>query len=255
MSGTTEYSFGRNTVEALLRHTPERLYKVFFAQELRHDRRLKALIDQAQHTGVTVQFVPRAKLDSWIPKEDSHQGVVAMVAPKPLWDLHDLLAHVKTLPPETPPLLVMLDGVTDAHNFGALIRVAAAANATAIIVPKMGSAGFSPVVGTASAGTLSWFPIAVVPNLVDAMERLKTAGVWWVGTGLDATAKAYTRYDFKGPVGLVLGSEDKGMRRLVREHCDEILTIPMNPKVASLNVSVASGVLLFEAARQRNYSS
>ncbi len=185
-------------------------------------------------------------------EETPHQGVVAMVAPKPLLDIYDLVAMVEAVQAQgEAPLVVALDDVSDPRNFGALIRVAAGAGATALMIPKVGSAGFSPAVGKASAGTLELMNIVVVPNLVDAMERLKKAGMWWVGASLDAKAIDYDRYDYTGSTGIVLGSEGFGMRRLVQEHCDQLVKIDLAEGVESLNVSVAGGVLLFEALRQR----
>lgn len=202
--------------------------------------------------GKPFQYVPKAKLDNLAKEaETPHQGIVAMVAPKPLLDIYDLLKIIETLPQEKPALVLALDEVTDPRNFGALIRVAAGAGVTAIMIPKTGSAGFSPAVGKASAGTIELVPIVVVPNLVDAMERLKKGGLWWAGAALDPKAVEYDKYDFKGPTGIVLGSEGFGLRRLVREHCDQLVKIPLAEGVESLNVSVAGGILLFEAQRQR----
>lgn len=222
------------------------------AQELARERRLRELTDMARAAGKTVQQVPKAKLDKLATEhQTAHQGIVAMVSPKPLMDVHDLIRKMEALPATQPPLVVALDEVTDPRNFGALVRVAAGAGATAVMIPKVGSAGFSPAVGKASAGTLEVMDIVVVSNLVDAMERLKKAGLWWVGATAAPEAMAYDQYDFTGPTGIVLGSEEKGLRRLVGEHCDQLVHIPLAPGVESLNVSVAGGILLFEALRQR----
>ncbi len=222
------------------------------AQELSRDKRLQSLIDLAKETGKPFQMVPKAKLDSLAEVEDTpHQGVVAMVSPKPILDVYDLIKMVEAQPAESPPLILALDDVTDPRNFGALIRVAAGAGVTAIVIPKVGSAGFSPVVGKASAGTIELMDIVAVPNLVDAMERLKKVGIWWVGADMGEKSIDYEQYDYKGPTGIVLGSEGSGIRRLVREHCDQLVQIPLAPHVESLNVSVAGGILLFEALRQR----
>jgi len=251
LNGTTEYVFGKNPILMLLKHSADRVFKVLVAEELSHDKRLKEVVQAAKSCGITVNFVPKAKLDLLPDRETPHQGVAAMVSPKPLWDLNDLLSHLESLPQETPALVLALDDVTDPRNFGALIRVAAAAGVTAIIIPKVGSAGFSPAVGKASAGTIELINICVVPNLVDALKRTKNAGLWWVGAMLGEKAVRYDQYDFKGPTGIVLGSEGHGLRRLVQEHCDHWVTIPLAPNVESLNVSVAGGILIFEALRQR----
>ena len=218
---------------------------------------MKALIDLAQTQGVPYQFVPKAKLDSLLNQDpDSrgshHQGVAAMISPKPLLDIHDVVEIIQGLPQDQPALILALDEITDAHNFGAIIRVAAAAGVHAIIIPKVGSAGFSPAVWHASAGTIELIPIAVVPNLVQAMKTLKDHGLWWLGTALGEKSVSYEKTSLlTGAVGLVMGSEGKGIRRLVSETCDELVAIPMAYGVESLNVSVATGIVLFEATRQR----
>jgi 23S rRNA (guanosine2251-2'-O)-methyltransferase len=221
------------------------------AQEQQKDRRLQEIVDLAKTHGRTVQFVPKVKLDKISDGETPHQGVVAMVSPKRLMDIYDLINLIQTLPPEKPPLVLALDEVTDPRNFGALIRGVAGVGATAIMIPKVGSAGFSPAVGKASAGTIDLVNVVVVPNLVDAMERLKKAGLWWVGAALAPEAIVYDQYDFRGSTGIVLGNEGEGLRRLVREHCDQLVKIPLAESVESLNVSMAGGILLFEALRQR----
>jgi 23S rRNA (guanosine2251-2'-O)-methyltransferase len=221
---------------------------------MKGDRRLYALMQLAKENGKNVQMVPRAKLDLLAGPDERHQGIMAMVSPKPLLDVYDLVAKIEALPEGTHALVLALDEVTDPRNFGALIRVAAGAGATAIMIPKMGSAGFSPLVGKASAGTIDLIDIVVVTNLVDAMERLKKAGLWWVGAAVDPKAISYEKYDYKGHTGIMLGSEGSGMRRLVGEHCDQLVQIPLAEGVESLNVTVAGGILLFEALRQRKLS-
>ncbi len=220
------------------------------AQELSKDTRLQQLLDLAREVGIPFQLVPKAKLDK-LSEGEPHQGVIAMVAPKPLLDIYDLVQRVEQAPSEQPPLILALDEVSDPRNFGALIRVAAGAGVTAILIPKSGSAGFSPLVGKASAGTLELMDIAVVPNLVDAMERLKKVGLWWAGAMMAPDAIDYDQYQYSGPTGIVLGGEGTGLRRLTREHCDQLIQIPLAKGVESLNVSVAGGIILFEADRQR----
>ncbi len=235
----------------MLTDAPDRIFKILVAKEQAGSQRIRELVELAKTAGRPYTLVPRVKLDTMAFGKIPHQGIIAMASPKPLWDLADLINHLNTLPPETLPLLLALDQITDPHNFGALIRTATAAGVTALVIPKVKSAGFSPEVSRASAGTLTKMNIAMVPNLAEAVKRLKDTGIWWVGAVADPKATAYDQYDFKGPTGLVLGSEAEGIRRLVREQCDTLVTIPLSSQVESLNVSVAGAVLLFEAQRQR----
>lgn len=219
------------------------------AKEMSHERRLKAITDLAQTLGRPVQWVPKMKLDMMAERETPHQGIIASVAPKALLDIYDLVERVKNN--EKPSLVIALDGVTDPHNFGAILRVAAAVDATAVMVPKVGSSPFSPAVSKASAGTVELVDVCMVINMTDALKRLKDAGLWWVAAAGTENATLYTDYDFTGSVGVVLGSEGDGIRRLVQETCDTVVAIPLAAGVESLNVSVAAAVLLFEAQRQR----
>jgi 23S rRNA (guanosine2251-2'-O)-methyltransferase len=168
--------------------------------------------------------------------------VAAQVGPYPYVELEDLLA--------TPdPLVVVLDGVTDPHNLGAVLRVAEGAGASGVVIPKDRAAGVTAAAVKASAGASEHVPIARVTNLRRAIDRMKEAGLWVYAAEVGGTP--YTELDLTGPVGLVLGSEGRGMRRLVREGCDGAVSIPMLGAVGSLNVSVAAAVLLYEARRQR----
>jgi 23S rRNA (guanosine2251-2'-O)-methyltransferase len=148
-----------------------------------------------------------------------------------------------------PPLLVLCDGIQDPHNLGAIIRTAEAAGAHGVVIPKRRSASLTLTVGKTSAGAASWLPVARVSNLVSAMETLKEHGVWIYGT--DAAGASYTQSDFTGGTAFVIGSEGFGMSRLVGETCDAMLSLPMRGKVNSLNASVAAGIFLYEAVRQR----
>jgi len=171
-----------------------------------------------------------------------HQGVAARVAPYPYVELDDVLAA-------PDPLVIVLDGVTDPHNLGAVLRVADGAGASGVVIPKDRAVGVTAAVVKASAGASEHAPIARVTNLRRAIDRMKEAGLWVYAAEVGGTA--YTGLDLTGPVGLVLGSEGRGMRRLVREGCDGAVSIPMLGTIGSLNVSVAAAVLLYEARRQR----
>jgi 23S rRNA (guanosine2251-2'-O)-methyltransferase len=189
--------------------------------------------------------VPRKRLDGFYGG-GRHQGVVARVEVKSLsHSLDEILDRV-----QGPPLLLLLDGVTDPHNLGACLRSADAAGVHAVILPKDRAAGITPVVHKVACGAVQTVPLFTVTNLARTLRLLKEAGIWLYGAAGDAGQDLYAS-DLQGPIALVLGSEGGGLRRLTRELCDYLVSIPMAGSVASLNVSVATGVLLFEARRQR----
>ena len=242
---------GINPVEGALANDPSRVREVLIEQDA-HNPRLRALNDEAKRLGVRVHARPRAALDQ-LAGEARHQGVIARYeAPAPLSE-HDLPALIERAGSDA--LFLVLDGVTDPHNLGACLRSAAAANVTAVIVPKDRAVGITPVVRRASAGAVDRVPFLAVTNLARALRQLKDSGVWLTGLAGDAPASLYD-IDLKGPAALVLGGEGEGMRRLTREACDHVARIPMPGAesglgVESLNVSVAAGIVLFEAVRQR----
>jgi 23S rRNA (guanosine2251-2'-O)-methyltransferase len=210
----------------------------------RHGERVEALVQLAKTKGVPVRFEDRLQIDRLVGTRD-HQGVAALGAAKPAVELDDLLG-AKT----SSGLLVLLDGVEDPHNLGAIVRTSLAAGATGIVIPERRAAGLTDTVERASAGALAHLPIARVTNLVRAMEEIKEAGYWLVG--LDERAdKSYTSVDLKDSVGIVLGSEGEGLHELTRKRCDFLVSLPTAGPVRSLNVSVAAGVMLFEVVRQR----
>jgi 23S rRNA (guanosine2251-2'-O)-methyltransferase len=210
----------------------------------RHGERVEAVVRLAKSHGVPVRFEDRQQVDRLVGARE-HQGIAALVAIKPAVELEDLL-RTKT----DQGLLVLLDGVEDPHNLGAIVRTSLAAGAQGVVIPERRAAGLSDTVERASAGALTHLPIARVKNLVRAMEAMKQAGYWLVG--LDERAeKSYTEIDLKGSVGIVLGSEGEGLHELTRKRCDFLVSLPTSGPVRSLNVSVAAGVMLFEAVRQR----
>ena len=212
----------------------------------RRGDRIEELVQLARRRGVPVRFEDRAQVDRAAGSRE-HQGVVAFAAAKPTVGLEDLLKAAKSSP---PALLVLLDGIEDPHNLGAIIRTSLAAGAQGVIVTERRSAGLTDAVGRASAGALAHLPVARVPNLARAMEEVKEAGCWLVG--LDERAeKSLTDLDLTGSVGIVLGGEGKGLHELVRTRCDFLASIPTTGPVRSLNVSVAAGIALFEVVRQR----
>jgi len=244
-----ERVYGLHAVEALLRHHPKRVKQVWLA-EGRGDPRVRSLVELAEQSKVRVGQCERREMDSWV--EGVHQGVVAEVSPSQVWGeamLEELLDRA-----EAPPLLLVLDGVTDPHNLGACLRTADAAGALAVIVPKDKAATLNATVRKVACGAAEVIPLVAVTNLARALEKLQQRGLWVVGTAGEAEQTIYTQ-DLTGPTVLVMGAEGKGMRRLTREHCDFLVRLPMAGSVSSLNVSVATGICLFEALRQRQAGS
>ena len=218
----------------------------------RHGDRLEEIVTKARERGVPVRFEERAIVDR-LAGTPQHQGVVAMAAAKHTLDLEDLLKNT-TKGSSAPGLLVVLDGVEDPHNLGAVIRSALAAGASGIILPDRRAAGLNETVARAAAGALEHLPVARVVNIARAMEQLKEAGYWTVGLDERAERK-HVDVDYKGAVAIVLGGEGAGLHELVRKRCDFLVSIPTTGPVRSLNVSVAAGVVLFEAVRQRQAQS
>ncbi len=237
--------FGWHAVEAVLKRQPERLQQVWI-QTGRQDKRVKGITDALDNLGVRWKVVHRKELDERVA--GVHQGIVAAVSESREWTEDDLLAQLAGS--DKPPFLLVLDGVTDPHNLGACMRTADAVGIQAVIVPKDKSASLTPVARKVACGAAETVPFVRVTNLARFLRSLQDQGVWLIGTAGEANATLY-QADFKGPVALVMGAEGKGMRRLTREHCDQLINIPMLGHVDSLNVSVATGVCLYEALRQR----
>ncbi|MGH8112941.1 MAG: 23S rRNA (guanosine(2251)-2'-O)-methyltransferase RlmB [Rhodanobacteraceae bacterium] len=237
---------GINPVEGALANDPAGVREVLVEQGSRNPR-IAALVDEAKRLGVIVHARPRAMLDR-VSGHARHQGVAANYEVPAAKSEHDLAALLEGA--ASRALMLVLDGVTDPHNLGACLRSAAAAGATAVIVPKDRAVGVTPVVRRASAGAVDRVPLVEVTNLARALRELKDAGAWLTGLAGDAETSLYD-VDLTGTTALVLGGEGEGMRRLTREACDHLARIPMPGATESLNVSVAAGVALFEAVRQR----
>lgn len=214
----------------------------------RHGDRMEDIVRRARERGVPVRFEERSQLDR-LAGTPQHQGIVALAAAKQASSLEEILARAAERK-DRAGLLVLVDGVEDPHNLGAIIRSALAAGADGVVMPERRAAGLGDTVARASAGALEHLPVARVVNMARAMEELKEAGYWLVG--LDERApKHFTEIDLTGAVGLVLGGEGGGLHELVRKRCDFLAAIPTTGPVRSLNVSVAAGIVLFEAVRQR----
>jgi 23S rRNA (guanosine2251-2'-O)-methyltransferase len=214
----------------------------------RHGERLDALVQLARRHNVPVRFEEREQVDRASGTRE-HQGVVAFAAAKPPATLEDLLR----VSDAGPGLIVLLDGVEDPHNLGAVIRTSLAAGARGVVIAERRAAGLTDAVARAAAGALEHLPVARVPNLARAMEEVKEAGYWLVGLD-ERSDKKLTDLDLTVPTGIVLGGEGKGQHELIRTRCDFLASIPTSGPVRTLNVSVAAGIALFEAVRQRTRS-
>lgn len=241
-----ELVFGLHAVQALLDRAPKRVRRLLLVRG-RVDQRVQALLDAAEAQGINQQRVTPEELDR-LAEGGVHQGVVAEVTASQLWS-EDMLGHLLDRL-EGTPLLLVLDGVTDPHNLGACLRSADAAGAQAVIIPRDRSAGLTPVVRKVACGAAETVPLVAVTNLARTLKQLQQRGLWVVGTAGEADQLLY-QVDLKVPSVIVMGAEGSGMRRLTREHCDYLAKLPMAGGVSSLNVSVAAGVCLFEAVRQR----
>ena len=246
----SDAAYGYHAVESLIRREPRRV-AALHVQADRQDKRMQALCELSRNQGVSVLSCSKSELDALV--SGRHQGVVAVLDPAAgaqaggLMNEADLSEHLSQV---TAPLILILDGVTDPHNLGACLRSADAAGATAVIFPKDKNADVNDVARKVASGAAETVPWVRVTNLARTIESLKQAGVWVIGTDGDAEVTLYEQ-DLSGPCAMVLGSEGAGMRRLTRDLCDFVVKLPMAGSVSSLNVSVAAGVCLFEAVRQR----
>jgi len=216
----------------------------------RQDTRVEEIVQLARQRNISVRFEDRGRLDRLADSKD-HQGIVGLVAALAAATLDDILAAANAGAGRGEKgLIVLLDGVEDPHNLGAIIRTALAAGAHGVVIPERRAAGLTDTVARASAGAIAHLPVAKVTNLARTMQELKEAGYWLVG--LDERAdKTYTQADYTSPMGIVLGGEGQGLHELTRKRCDFVVSLPTTGPVKSLNVSVAAGVVLFEVLRQR----
>jgi 23S rRNA (guanosine2251-2'-O)-methyltransferase len=236
--------FGFHAVGVRLKTTPKSIIEIYY-EPTRRDARMRQFLDRAREAGARLIEADGLRL-SKLCGSHGHQGVAARVEPvAQVTSLDDLLDQIAE-----PPLLLVLDGITDPHNLGACLRVADGAGAHAVIAPKDHAAGINATVAKVASGAAETMPYFMVTNLARTLGELKERNIWCIGTSDDAPRTLY-QVDLKGPTALVLGAEGAGMRLLTRKTCDELVSIPMKGAVESLNVSVASGVCLYEALRQR----
>jgi 23S rRNA (guanosine2251-2'-O)-methyltransferase len=238
--------FGIHAVTTLLNRDPERVKRLFIVQG-RVDPKVEKILTLAHQSGVHVETISKHRLDERV--DGVHQGVLAEAKPLPILGDKELFKLMDEV--TQAPLLLVLDGVTDPHNLGACLRTADAAGVAAVIAPRDKSAPLNATAIKVACGAADAVPYFQVTNLSRTLNQLQERGVWVVGTAGEAQGSIY-QTDLTGPLALVMGAEGKGMRRLTREHCDLLIKIPMAGEVSSLNVSVATGVTLFEIVRQRS---
>lgn len=240
-----EIIFGIHAVTHLLQRSPERVREVFVLQN-RDDEKLHKIVTLARQNSINVQPVKKNFLEE--KASGNHQGVLARAKPVQAKGEHDLFAMLDAQ--DEPAFLLILDTITDPHNLGACLRSCDAAGVQGVIAPKDKAVGLTATVSKVACGAAESVPFYQVTNLSRTMKELQERGVWLYGTAGEASESVY-KTDLRGPIAIVMGAEGKGLRRLTREACDHLIHIPMAGEVSSLNVSVATGVCLFEAVRQR----
>ena len=241
-----QFVYGIHAVAAVLSNR-HRVTKALYLTQDRVDKRVQDIVTLAEQAQIPVERLPAKKMDLRFPN-CIHQGVVAVATSLPDYNEHDLSQLLETS--KQPCLILILDGVTDPHNLGACLRSADGAGVDLVIIPKDKNASMTPVVSKVACGAAESIPLVRVTNLARAMDIIKQKGVWIYGAAGEASDSVYN-LDCKSSIALVLGAEDTGMRRLTRDECDGLFSLPMLGSVTSLNVSVATGICLYEAVRQR----
>ena len=236
---------GRNPIiEALKNNRPIEKIMVNKASK---EGSIKKILAMAKENKVIIQEVDRHKLDE-MSESHAHQGVIAITSDYRYYDLDEILDIPKEKGED--PFFIILDGITDPHNLGSIIRTADAVGAHAVIIPKRRSVQITPIVAKASAGAVEYLPVCKVTNIVNTIKTLKENGLWIAAVDMDG--QTFYQQNLGGPLGLVVGSEGEGISRLVKQNCDFTVSMPMSGNVTSLNASVAGGILLYEVYRQRN---
>lgn len=244
-----ECIFGRNPILEALR-TQQPLEKIFI-QHGSHGNTIEQIRFLAKHNGIVCTEISHHRLRE-LSEGNETQGVIALRSAKQFVEVDDILNVAKTK--GEMPFVLLLDEIEDPHNLGAIIRTAECCGVHGIIVPKHHSASFTSVVAKSSAGAIEHVNIAKVTNIVFTIDKLKEQGLWIIGTD-EKAVKEFSNCDFLAPVAIIVGNEGKGVRRLVKEHCDELLHIPLQGKISSLNASVAAGIILYEVVRKRKCSN
>ena len=241
----SEIIYGKNTVEALLESNRRKINKIFIAKGIKYDEKIKNILNRAREYKVNIQEIPRDKMDKLTT--GVHQGIAASVSPIEYTDFNELLKSIEN---RKNALVLILDKVEDPHNFGSIIRTAAAAGADGIIIAKRHSSPVTSTVEKASSGTTELVPITQVSNISSTVEKLKENNFWVIGAEADGE-KHYFDQDYDMNCAIVLGGEDQGISQLVKKKCDILINIPMSNNVNSLNVANAASILIYEIVRQR----
>ena len=238
--------YGRHSVLALL-EGERQIDRIWLISSVKRDRKFSSLLQQAKERGVIIDEVAPTRLHH-LTSHANHQGIVAQVAPYAYWELNALLSRAKSQ--TDSPVIVIADGIEDPHNLGAIIRTAEAMGVSGLIIPQRRAVGVTATAIKVAAGALENLPIARVVNLNKTLEKLKESGFWIYGTSAQS-GKLIHNINFSGAIGLVIGSEGKGLSSLVERHCDELVAIPLAGKTPSLNASVATAIAIYEVFRQR----
>lgn len=241
--------YGRHSILALL-DSDRQIEKIWLTSQVKRDRRFSELLQQTKKQGTVIDEVSPNRLDN-LTDYGNHQGIVAKVAPYSYWTLEELLTKAKKA--TDSPVIVIADGIEDPHNLGAIVRTAEAMGIQGLIIPQRRAVGVTATVMKVSAGALENLPVARVINLNRTLEKLKEAGFWIYGTTAESS-KLLHKINFSGAIGLVVGSEGKGLSSLVQRHCDELVAIPLQGKTPSLNASVATAMAIYEICRQKYLS-
>lgn len=238
--------YGIHAVLAAIEHQPENILTLY-CQEKREDERFKTIFVKAQDLDLVPQTISRAKLDK-LTQSEHHQGIAANIRPKPQLDTKDILEWLKTNP--KPALLLILEGIQDPHNLGACLRSAQAFGVDWVIIPKSGAVALNPTVSKVACGAAEILQVVTVSNIARFIEQIQQLGVWVIGTASQG-AQLLSQVDLTRSVALVMGTEGDGLKRLTLESCDSVAKIPLKGSISSLNVSVATGICLYECQRQR----
>ena len=245
-SGNSDLVYGKHPVLAVL-NSDRQVNRIWITPRLSSDRRFSDLLQEAKANGAIISKADPQRLDS-LTQYANHQGIVAQVSPYSYWELEDLITSAKEQ--TTSPVIVIADGIEDPHNLGAIIRTAEAMGVQGIVIPQRRAVGINSTVVKVAAGALENLPIARVVNLSQALGTLKDSGFWIYGTTSESSKLLHT-IDFSGAIGLVIGSEGKGLSSLTERCCDELVSIPLAGITPSLNASVASAIAIYEICRQR----
>lgn len=236
---------GRNPVLEALKNNRE-IDKLMINKDSKEGS-IKKIIAMAKDSGVVIQQVDRHKLDE-ISQSHNHQGVLALTSEYKYYELDEIMSEAAKK--DEDPFFIILDGITDPHNLGSIIRTADAVGAHGVIIPKRRSVHITPIVNKASAGAVEYMPVCKVTNIVNTIKTLKDKGLWIAAA--DMGGESFYKQNLKGPLALVIGSEGEGISRLVKKNCDFTVSMPMSGNISSLNASVAGGIILYEVYRQRN---